>query len=73
MPIKVSGAAIVSGDFFLHNMLGYTELNVDTTKKSPGERNKSAIHCKRIHNCKQCNSMTALVGISNILVKQFVS
>ena len=31
--LKVAGAASVSVDFFLHNMLGYTELNIDTTKK----------------------------------------
>ena len=29
---KVVGVVSVSVDFFLHNMLGYTELNVDTTK-----------------------------------------
>ena len=30
--LKVAGAASVSVDFFPHNMLGYTELNVDPTK-----------------------------------------
>ena len=29
-----ASVASVSVDFFLHNMLGYTELNLDTTKKS---------------------------------------
>ena len=29
---KMAGAARLSVDFFLHNMLGYTELNIDTTK-----------------------------------------
>ena len=36
--IKVAGAASVSVylfHFFLHNMLGYTKLNVDTTKNHP--------------------------------------
>ena len=28
----MAGAASVSVDFFLHNMLGYTEQNVDSTK-----------------------------------------
>ena len=33
--LKVAGAANVSVDFFLHNMLGYTELNINTTKNRP--------------------------------------
>ena len=35
MSLKVAGAASLSVDFVLHSMLGYTELNVDTTKNHP--------------------------------------